>query len=238
MSDTKKDTLSLSLSLGDSNFRSIISSFFKNEHHTFVVQKTEKLASAIYLVTGHMSQEEPIRTRLRTCVLALVSSSAGEFDERGHEDFGSRCLEVASILRLAERAHLVSSMNAKILCEEYAHLAAFVREHKEKIFGNTLDVVVKRPSPPAHSLAKSMGGDAHFIKDNSHIGSKRHSERQKKIIDLLSKKDKITVKEASETIEGCSEKTIQREIMSLVHDGVLIKEGERRWSTYRLAVAQ
>jgi hypothetical protein len=40
----------------------------------------------------------------------------------------------------------------------------------------------------------------------------------------------LTVK--AETIISCSEKTLQRELMSMVKDGVLNKIGEKRWSKY------
>jgi len=63
----------------------------------------------------------------------------------------------------------------------------------------------------------------------------RHSERRKRILDLVSEKDKITIKDVADVITDCSEKTLQRELMSMVKGGTLIKEGERRWSTYKLA---
>jgi hypothetical protein len=43
------------------------------------------------------------------------------------------------------------------------------------------------------------------------------------------------IKDVSPLIEGCSEKTIQRELMSMVHNGTLKKIGEKRWSRYSLA---
>jgi hypothetical protein len=228
MSDSKKDTYSVSLSTGDSNFRSIFSSILRNDHHTFVLQKCEKLASALYMITGYMSNNEPLRTKLRTCALDLVSSTADvRHGGDQHETFGSRCLEIGTILRLSERAGLVSSMNAKILCDEYAELASFVREHRDTIFGG--HVIQDTKQAPARS--DSIG---HSIVHRTNNG-KRHSHRQDSILSLFDKKDKITVKDAVSAIEGCSEKTIQREIMSLVADGVLLKEGERRWSTYRRA---
>jgi len=37
--------------------------------------------------------------------------------------------------------------------------------------------------------------------------------------------------------EKCGEKTLQRELVSMVGDGVLKKSGEKRWSRYFLANA-
>jgi hypothetical protein len=60
-------------------------------------------------------------------------------------------------------------------------------------------------------------------------------DRRATILGLVQKKDRITVKDVANVIKDCSEKTIQRELLALVKQGVLKKEGERRWSTYSLA---
>lgn len=60
-------------------------------------------------------------------------------------------------------------------------------------------------------------------------------DRRAVILGVLQKKDAITVKDVSNVIRDCSEKTLQRELLALVAQGVLVKEGERRWSTYRIA---
>ncbi len=61
------------------------------------------------------------------------------------------------------------------------------------------------------------------------------NDRKTIITKLLSKKSGLNIKDFSQTIRGCSEKTIQRELLAMVASGVLKKEGERRWSTYSLA---
>ncbi len=63
----------------------------------------------------------------------------------------------------------------------------------------------------------------------------RHNERKQAILNLLDTKEKVGVKDVAGIVQGCSEKTIQRELLSLVKQGVLRKEGERRWSMYSLA---
>lgn len=59
-------------------------------------------------------------------------------------------------------------------------------------------------------------------------------DRRATILGLLQRKDRINVKDVANIVRDCSEKTIQRELAALVAQGVLKKEGERRWSTYRL----
>lgn len=83
----------------------------------------------------------------------------------------------------------------------------------------------------------------HAVKDSQQDGRVQYKERVQEvqkdrratILGLVQKKDKITVRDVSNVIKDCSEKTIQRELLALVKQGVLVKEGERRWSTYSLA---
>jgi hypothetical protein len=63
-------------------------------------------------------------------------------------------------------------------------------------------------------------------------------QRSDQIIDIIMKrgdgKGSVTIKDITDKIRDCSEKTIQRELISMVANGVLKKTGERRWSTYSL----
>lgn len=58
--------------------------------------------------------------------------------------------------------------------------------------------------------------------------------RRKKILEIVRAKGQATINEFIDAIQGCSSKTIQRELTSLVLSGTLKKSGERRWSKYSL----
>lgn len=86
----------------------------------------------------------------------------------------------------------------------------------------------------------------HYLPDVSEIGKAKIKEygsvavkrnkRQSFIIQVLKKKKDLTIKDISTIFHDCSEKTIQRELSILVDDGVVIKDGERRWTRYSLAI--
>lgn len=61
--------------------------------------------------------------------------------------------------------------------------------------------------------------------------------RQAAIISLLGKKSGLTIKDFTDVVPGVSGKTIQRELTELVEKGVVIKEGDRRWSRYSLKIS-
>ena len=62
----------------------------------------------------------------------------------------------------------------------------------------------------------------------------KKNNRQNIIVAFLTKNKVGTIKDISLMIKGCSEKTVQRELLFMVKNGVLKKEGERRWSRYSL----
>lgn len=65
-------------------------------------------------------------------------------------------------------------------------------------------------------------------------GVVRKNERRDVILKLLAEKSNLNVKDFSSVITDYSEKTIQRELLALVDEGIIKKQGERRWSTYSL----
>lgn len=61
------------------------------------------------------------------------------------------------------------------------------------------------------------------------------NDRQTLILNTIHTKGESSIKDLTDIIKGCSEKTIQRELITLVHAGALLKTGERRWSRYSIA---
>lgn len=59
-------------------------------------------------------------------------------------------------------------------------------------------------------------------------------QRQDQILKIIKEKKLVTIKDITDRVTDCSEKTVQRILTSLVLEGVLKKTGERRWSKYSL----
>ncbi len=59
--------------------------------------------------------------------------------------------------------------------------------------------------------------------------------RRNTILKIIKDKKEVTIKDITTLIADVSEKTIQRELITLVSEGVLKKVGEKRWSKYMLA---
>lgn len=237
--DSKKDSIKTGqntlIMLGDLGNVSI------NKHHSFLTKKIERLTSALYVITGFLPAAEPVRNRLRECALDLIkqASHPAGLTEGGVETFRAGCSEIGVLLQMARSANLISGMNADLLAREYDSLASFVRDFSDSIrekgdqekIENHIGQDIEKPDMSFMKIASTVTTKKYANK--SKTDKKGKDSRRKMILDLIDKKDKISINEAVSVIPGVSEKTVQRELMSLVQDGLVIKEGERRWSTYR-----
>ncbi len=252
-------------------------------------KKTEKLATATYLLTDFWSDDDPLKWALRKNALSLfsdlVSLSQRKFSLPESLSDSSHVLEIISMLDIAHTARMISEMNYSILRKEYEELlktietrfkrneageeaisfspeffgyvdeegsntpaekfsADFYKGQELKFpkslsFKNFEHTEKHQYSPPSQS--KDPHNQGPFTKRNisQKTGpvkkSSRAKERKEAILSRFKRGQQMSIKDISKEINDCSEKTIQRELISLVNKGVLVKQGKKRWSTYALA---
>jgi hypothetical protein len=116
-------------------------------------------------------------------------------------------------------------------------LRSLAPEIKESFKGVSLET--RTPIPPIAPLAPApLQMPRATISENGIIERTRpdvgRDDRRKIILALIKQKPSLTVKDIAKSIPGVSEKTIQRELLAMVAESILVKRGERRWSTYSL----
>ncbi len=92
-----------------------------------------------------------------------------------------------------------------------------------------------RPAPRARSVHTSSRRGETTVKDISDSQDSHVKDRRAAILSVIQNKKKVSIKDISTLIRTVSEKTIQRELTALITEGIVRKEGERRWSTYSLS---
>jgi len=207
--------------------------------------KPEKLASAIYLITSFFSDQEPLKWTLRTLasefVSLTVSLNGNSFKEKEVlvSETRNLILKVGKLFSVAKNAGLISTDNHDLMQGELNKYMA--------IIGQPIDVSdllkIEPPKPQEKEREERIiikdkieyrAPEERSLKGFGAISVKKNS-RQSIIIGLLKRKKEIMIKDVSPLINGCSEKTIQRELSAMVHTGVLRRVGEKRWSRYSLA---
>ena len=111
----------------------------KQEYGTLIAKKSERLVTALYLVTDLMTDNEPIKHGLRKNAVALLSSmnalSQIDVKDRVIEFKVSlkSVTEIISLLHVAVTTGIVSEMNGQLLMDGFRSLQ-LVLEKKQPIF--------------------------------------------------------------------------------------------------------
>lgn len=239
--------------------------FFSAEDYLiYIFKKTEKITAALYLVSGLLKDEEPIKWELRDKGIDLISSSFSASSSLPGDknaiiqSIFTASLETLSLLNVAKISNLVSEMNYRLLVREIDNVIALLRDRLAESAENAgyvlSDSFFKTPDlfstgfrlgnkmgTPADARSKGHGMSSVAnsssnigVSDGHVVSNDRKLQRQELIISTLKNQSNLTIKDFSKVIKDCSEKTIQRELIDLVNRGIVKKDGERRWSRYSL----
>jgi hypothetical protein len=222
--------------------------------------RSQNIATAVYLITGLFKDNEPLKWHLRTKALEIVSTTGSFSTVSDRDDFIEKSeylkrvmREMLSLTDMAAYSGMVSLMNKDILVREAGVFLERIPKFEEMIaatVSRTLDFSTfkktlisrtrtdepKRTSPRVSS-EKSQG----HKKDTPSFtvnAKRRDSEtlvRKEKILDVIRQKGSVMIKDIAPHIPECSEKTIQRDLIELVSRGAVSKKGERRWTLYSLS---
>ncbi len=285
--NNQKDTQKTSIDTYEQSNVSDIKLLANRPIYEFANKKTEKLVTALYMVTDCMDTDDALKAKLRQLGVELLSdmyklSTLSPMDKHTHISSSlARIDEILSFVEITYTIGFISEMNTTILKKEFTILISELESHleKDKHFTFTLDE--KMFELPELSSAKQDFNYAnqHYTKDTpigqtgkrtpfnvtSFINNKSllqtsqlkkttsHSanlaerqERTNKIISIIkdlstlpapegqAEKKDVSIKDISLVFTDCSEKTIQRELNSLVLKGQLRKIGAKRWSRYSI----
>jgi hypothetical protein len=247
--------------------------------------KTNKLITALYMVTDIIDREEPLRNKLRTLGAGIISDM-----NSSPQNVCGKISEIMSFLDIASAVNIISEMNCNILKKEFLELnqsimsaqAGIEFTGKVKISNKHINlseffreelplpierrVISKGHLPPARAGGAQTGTRIGVQKGSTlmkalsnvsyrnltDIGRSTSAPNDFNILKKQRRDDIIniikivggnaTIKDIKDKAQGlpaqagalisCGEKTLQRELVSMVNDGVLNKTGEKRWSRY------
>lgn len=106
---------------------------------TEALKKTEKIASAVYLITGFFDDKEPLKWKLRELCSKLINTSFFIKDEIISQDdkYTQEAKEILSIISslfiVAKNSGLVTEMNYSILTREISKLSNTIGSPREAV---------------------------------------------------------------------------------------------------------
>jgi hypothetical protein len=231
--------------------KSVFSNIFEKDiRRVYIYRKAERLAKAIHLITPAFRNSPALRDRMDQVAIGLVDAAILPPSE-ARDRLSRELLALSSVLSIARSGGLLSSMNAELIGREAHHLLQEVASYEEpRLFleeAPTLAALAKdmsaQPNPrrseaslPAPREQRSPRKEMSVTKGQAkgHPAEKM-SDRREAILSILRSKGPSYIKDISTVIRDVSEKTVQRELQSLVESGEITRTGERRWTTYSIA---
>lgn len=215
------------------------SSLFKGRHDWyFCYLKTEKIAHVLTFISqqGAGSGAEDVAELARragTLSGEIVHLAAGEVDI---SIVLADVFALLSHIRILGVRNALSKEAALLLVHEYEAVAErLMRGSNPSPFLSSEDFGMEELPGPAPLLSPQAmrSNQGHIVKDNkTKPENKGQSDRMSLILDIVRRKRSVSIKGIAAEIKGCSEKTIQRELNILIEQGLVRREGERRWSVY------
>ncbi len=212
----------------------------------FCFLKSEKIAHVLIALSNSVSEG-------RRGELVELSRSAGMLPRQiayfalgnvSAESVLADLLVLLSSIRLLQTNGVIVKENAQILAQEYeALIEKFAASVRLSPFASAQDFAVPQVEQgqsnalgagllQAEPIKDSKGHNVFKSQDTQKLVSKGQQERTERIRDFVLKNKGVSIKDIARVVQGCSEKTIQRELAVLVQQKVIQKVGERRWSLY------
>lgn len=117
--------------------------FVKDADLSFIIKKTEKVATAIYMISNFFNTEEPLKWELRKVVTKLLKNTMSFNDTSlsGKEIVVSRVssdfIELNTLFNLAYNSGFISEMNFEIVSGEIDKLSNIVIAYYERQVSGT-----------------------------------------------------------------------------------------------------
>lgn len=216
-------------------------------------KRAERIVAAVYLITNHVHESDPVKVSVRNrgiellrSILDLKASMRASGSESVHDAL-SLIRELISMIRLLAVSGHVSAQNAGLLIEALDELGSlFSTAQKSSLaeqFALTrtdlMPMSDTHEAPVVHTASDSPQRKAPKVSRGD--GSRPPSEgrevnaaRSGQIVDILRAGGILGIKDIAANLPQYSEKMIQRELALLVTQNRVKKMGAKRWSRYQL----
>ncbi len=214
------------------------------EYYKYIFKKTEKIACAVFYIMrqGHSKgQSDRVVSDLELSAQGLIDvsfeslKSTGATIEERAIDLKYALISFESKLRVTHAARLLSTDLLEVFIHEIDSVQRSLKKYTEPRVTNPLtggdvrgEATQLRERKIASVRIERTGETV------NRVGETGGPSRRERVLGVLRDKGQATIKDIVEVVTDCSEKTIQRELISLIKDNLIIREGERRWSKYKL----
>jgi len=223
-----------------------------NEYYSNVFKKTERMVSVVFYILSYIEKTEMTEFHIKVMSekamqvheQSLLTLSLYEYEAKDKIfPFQQSLVALEGILRIANAARVLTDEVLALLLSEVDLVQRYLRNHfdnetplsmRESLATTVHEKqkVERRVTTSRPARVAIPKGD---ISSDAHMVYSQLVDRAVRIKTVLEAKPEATIKDIAEVITDIGEKTIQRELNSLIEKGQVIRQGERRWSKYSLA---
>lgn len=228
-----------------------------NEYYSNVFKKTERTVSVVFYILSYIERNEQTDFHIKVMSekamqvheASLASLSLYEYEAREKIfPFQQALVALEGAFRIANAARVLNDEVLVLLLTEVDLVQRYLRNHFATQLPQSVreyNSLIASPSEPSRNnrlyrgnrieRAKRVNIPKGDISSDAHMVYSQLVDRSARIKTVLQAKPEATIKDIAEVITDVSEKTIQRELNSLIEKGQVIRQGERRWSKYSIA---
>ena len=229
--------------------------FGKNRLGIRLYQRTERLTAAVFLMTNHLPSNDPLKIEIRkNASLLLQKALACRHEMRSSTssavgEFQVSVRHLISLIRLLVFSGFISSQNAEVVASAADELGIFASSASRSSLsealtisrGDLLNVPDSHKGLKDRVFIRDISGlkDNLMTSDRSPLNPVNESmpsltQRGTGIIAILRSGEELNIRDIAAHLPEYGEKTIQRELASLIMKGVVKRTGHKRWSRYSL----
>lgn len=214
-----------------------------SNYYKYIFKKTEKIACAVFYILRSDTEQihkDTVADDLEDTALMVLDVSLDALKGTSAtigtkvSDLRFALIGLESRLRVAHAARHLSTDILTVFLHEIDSVYRAMKKYGDVSVHTLLSDVEE------HNTAHRIERPARIkqapkpVGDASAPAVPRGMSRRDRVLEVLRDNPSATIKDITAAITDCSEKTIQRELASLISDNLVVREGERRWSKYSL----
>jgi len=233
--------------INDTQFKKLL---HNDNYYKQIFKKTEKIVSVIFYILNNTDVEKKSETHisniagkahfahenaLRTLEVKPASS------KEVLEQFAQALIALDSTLHVASVSGVISSEVLGVLNAEIDVVLRGLKTYLQdsgltetSFFDQLGNTYTPAPKAVGQRTARTSVGVQTGANESVSAAKTANTtmDRRERIRTILEAKGEATIKDISEIITDCSEKTIQRELNAMIEENLVKRQGERRWSKY------
>jgi len=210
-------------------------------YYKYIFKKTERIVSVVFYILHSVESDSKTQSHVED-----IQHVARAVHDAVLQSLETRAHTAEDVIRSV--AHALVSLESKL---NVAQVSGVVAPEVITVVHNEIDSVLRAlnkytdhgseslifESESERTTGQTTTRTPQNAKPTTHTapdGAGQQTDRRERIKTILEAKGEATIKDISEIVTDVSEKTIQRELNAMIEEGIVKRQGERRWSRYSL----